>query len=129
MYGETGVRSVHVNGTASAGHADATWAVTNGDAGRLVDLVGPTVNGNTAMAATHTYDDRGRLAGIFANGPGQFNMLYDAASRMSELQRPNGANTTYAYDDSNRSTAISTNDAVSTVVHEVLTTYDDRRPS
>ena len=49
----------HVYATDDIGHVDASWTISNDDAGRLVELIGPTVDAVDAMWATHTYDVRG----------------------------------------------------------------------
>ncbi|HHH28495.1 MAG TPA: RHS repeat protein [Polyangiaceae bacterium] len=118
-----GVTDVRVYGTDSVG---PQWQVVNDDAGRLVRLVGPTAAGDTAMDATHSYDGRGRLSGITETGLGTFTMGYDVAGRRSTLTRPGGVVTTTTYDDANRTLGITTVDAVSAVLHEITTTYDER---
>ncbi len=124
---ERGVTDVRVYGTDSAGHVTARWEVTNDAAGRLVDLVGPiTAADGIAMDATHTYDSRGRLSGIDEAGLGAFGMGYDVAGRMNSLSRPGGVVTTTTYDDADRTVGITTVDALSSVVHAITTTYDDR---
>ncbi len=125
-YDVNGVAGQHVYGTDNAGHVDAEWTVAFDDGGRLVDLVGPTVGGITAMSATHSYDARGRLSGIDEVGLGAFIFGFDAVGRPSSLTRPNGLVTTTSYDDSSRTTGISTMDGLGGLVHELLTTRDAR---
>ena len=78
------------------------------------------------MSATHTYDARGRLAGISEGTLGMFSFGYDPAGRPSSLTRPNGVVTTTSYDDASRATGIETFDGLGGLVHQLLTTRDVR---
>ncbi|MCB9675388.1 MAG: hypothetical protein H6737_09755 [Alphaproteobacteria bacterium] len=123
---ERGVTDVRVYGTNGIGHADVAWEVGNDAAGRLVSLVGPIAGADVAMEAVHTYDSRGRLAGIDEAKLGQFSMGYDVAGRMTSLERPGGVVTTTTYDTSDRTLGMRTVDALGALIHEITTTYDDR---
>ncbi|MCB9675390.1 MAG: RHS repeat protein [Alphaproteobacteria bacterium] len=123
---ERGVTDVRVYGTNGIGHADVAWEVGNDAAGRLVSLVGPIAGADVAMEAVHTYDSRGRLAGIDEAKLGLFSMGYDVAGRMTSLERPGGIVTTTTYDTSDRTLGMRTVDALGAVIHEIMTMYDDR---
>jgi RHS repeat-associated protein len=53
-------------------------------------------------------------------------MGYDALGRRNRLTRPNGTATTTTYDTAGRTTGTVTTDALDSVVHQILTTYDAR---
>ena len=120
------VDTIHVYGTDTAGHADATWDVSYDDAGRLVDLVGPAVGADPGLSVVHSYDWRGRLWQIEEVGLGTYEYGYDAASRVSTLTRPGGLVTTTTYNSAGQTTGITTLDGIGSVVLEILTTYDSR---
>lgn len=126
QYDVNGVVAEHVYGLVPAdGHADATWAVSHDEAGRLVDLVGPAVGSDPGMDVEHRYDARGRIEVIEEAALGPFTYGYDAASRVSTLTRPNGMVTNHSYDDSGRVTGLVT-ELLGEELHSITTTYDDR---
>lgn len=100
--------------------------MTRDGAGRLVDLIGPTVDGEDAMSATHGYDARGRLSSVSEASLGTFGFGFDLAGRPSRLTRPGDVVTETTYDDSGRTLAITTTDGLGALVHEIATTWDDR---
>ena len=115
-----------VYGLDGAGHIDATWQLAFDDASRLATMEGPFTAADVGLTVDHGYDHRGRLSAVTELALGTWGMGYDTVGRMDSLTRPDGTVTTTTYDDAGRTLGTVTTDALGTVLHEVLTTYDTR---
>jgi RHS repeat-associated protein len=64
--------------------------------------------GTTVMTSTYTYDDASRLDVVTDPNGLTYDHGYDSNGNRASLAYPNGTNTTYAYDDLNRLTDLTT---------------------